>query len=123
MKIQMQQHETELYFFNALCNGLDQFLSYEIEFKYSKLAYTMAKEKLSAPSYEDVLMQILKDGGTLSILDYNDGEKYTININDIYTRMHEVPVNTLLEMINENDDADTADIILQVCFLGEHTYA
>jgi len=36
--------------------------------------------------------------------------------------MDKVPVNRLMEMINQRDDADTADIILQVCFIGEHTY-
>ena len=67
-------------------------------------------------------MQMLKNGNTLLAEDFNADETYTLTLESMYFQMNEVPANTLLEMINERDDADTSDIILQVCFIGEHTY-
>jgi len=127
MKIELTKQECEKYFYNALCNGLGYFQSYDIELSYDEKEYKKAKETAKAEDggsvcYEDVLLQMLKNGNTLFAEDSNSDEKYTLTINKVYEQMQEVPANTLLEMINERDDADTADIILQVCFIGEHTY-
>jgi hypothetical protein len=127
MKIELTKQEAEKFFYNALCNGLGYFQSYDIELKYDEAEYKKAKETAKAEDdgkvcYEDVLLQMLKNGNTLFAEDSNSDETYTLTLDKIYEQMQEVPANTLLEMINERDDADTADIILQVCFIGEHTY-
>ena len=127
MKIELTKQEAEKYFYNALCNGLGYFESYDIELKYDEQEYKKAKKTAKAEDggevcHEDILMQMLKNGNTLLAEDFNADETYTLTLESMYFQMKEVPANTLLEMINERDDADTADIILQVCFIGEHTY-
>lgn len=125
MKIQLTNKEAEKYFFNALCNGLQYFESYDIELTYNEEEYKEAKKTAKAEDggtvcYEDILMQMLKNGNNLIAQGYD--ETHVLNLEKMYAQMNEVPVNRLLEMINEEDDADTADIILQVCFTGEHIY-
>jgi hypothetical protein len=127
MKIELTKQEAEKYFYNALCNGLGYFESYGIELKYDEKEYKKATKTAKAEDggrvcYEDVFMEMLKNGNTLFAEDSNADETYALTLDKIYTKMYEVPANTLMEMINERDDADTADIILQVCFIGEHTY-
>jgi hypothetical protein len=127
MKIQLTKQEAEKYFYNALCNGLGYFESYGIELKYDEKEYKKATKTAKAEDggkvcYEDVFMEMLKNGNTLFAEDLNANETYTLTLESMYFQMNEVPVKTLMEMINERDDADTGDIILQVCFIGEHTY-
>jgi hypothetical protein len=125
---------SEELFFNALCNGLGYMCSgYDLSIGYHKQDYKNAKAKLmSDPSefqaicYEDVLMQILRDGNTLTIQeecsDLEDSEIFAITLADVHTRVQETPVDYLMQMINEEDDAVTADVILQTVFLGEVIY-
>jgi hypothetical protein len=127
MKIQLTKQEAEKFFYNALCNGLHYFESYGIELKYDDTEYKKAKETAKdenggKPCYEDVILEMLKNGNTLFAEDSYMEETHILTLEKMYKQMEEVPVKTLLEMIHENDDADTADIILQVCFIGEHTY-
>ena len=125
MKIQLRNKEAERFFHTALCNGLNYFESYDIELIYNEEEYKEAKKTAKAEDegtvcYEDILMQMLKNGNNLIAQGYD--ETYILNLEKMYAQMNKVPANTLLEMINEEDDADTADIILQVCFIGEHIY-
>jgi len=127
MKIELTKQEAEKYFLNALCNGLGYFESYGIELlvnddEYKKARKTAKDEEGGRPSYEDVLMEMLRNGSTLLAEDSYMGETHTLTLEKMYQQMNEVPVNRLMEMVNQRDDADTADIILQVCFIGEHTY-
>jgi hypothetical protein len=125
MKIQLTNEEAEKFFHNALCNGLSYFESYDIELTYNEEEYKEAKKTAKAEDggtvcYEDILMQMLKNGNNLIAQGYD--ETYILNLEKMYANMAKVPVTRLVEMINEDDDADTADIILQVCFIGEHIY-
>jgi hypothetical protein len=125
MKIELTHEEAERFFHTALCNGLNYFESYDIELTYNEEEYKEAKKTAKAEDegtvcYEDILMQMLKNGNNLIAQGYD--ETHVLNLEKMYNKMNQVPVNRLLEMINENDDADTADIILQVCFIGEHIY-
>jgi hypothetical protein len=110
------------YFFNSLCNALDYVESgYGLELKTKKAEYEAAKEKLDAVSYEDVLMQILKDGGTLTMVDHECEGEYTrtITLADVHQRVKDTPIKHLMDMINENDDAVTGDVIIQQVFFEE----
>jgi hypothetical protein len=46
-------------------------------------------------------------------------DEVVITINDVYERVQNTPLDHLLNMINEEDDADTADVILQTVFYNE----
>jgi hypothetical protein len=120
MEIKLTNKESEDIFFNSLCNGLNQMVYYELRLTYNDSDYEQARSKFSEqPCYEDVLMQILRDGNSLTMLDLEGEESYSINLQDVHERVQQAPVSTLLEAIEERDDADTADAILQQVFFGE----
>ena len=120
MEIKLTNKESEDFFFNSLCNGLNQMVYYELRLTYNDSDYKQARNKFSEqPCYEDVLMQILRDGNSLTMVDLEGEESYSINLQDVHERVQQAPFNVLLEVIEERDDADTADAILQQVFFGE----
>lgn len=126
MEIKLTHKESEKYFLNALCNGLGELSGYSVELEYINEDYQSAKANLSetSPSYEDILMQILKDGNGLKFIDMEGGEEtVTITIDDVYAKMPLVPFKHLSDMILENDDAVTADVILQTIIYGDTIFA
>ena len=122
-KIILTPEESEEYFFNALCNavGTGYMSSYGLDLTTNQGEYNRARVKLENPVYEDILMQILRDGGKLTFEDIEgDGDNTSsITLEDVHNKVQNTPVETLLDMINENDDADTADAILQTVFFNE----
>jgi hypothetical protein len=128
MTIILTPQESEEYFYNALCNGLGYVQQYGLDLRYDVNQYKDAKLRLQSlkPNesicYEDVLMQILRDGGKLNLFDEEeqlDNEDNFITLEDVHERVAKTQTNHLLDMINENDDADTADVMLQQVFLGD----
>jgi hypothetical protein len=123
MTIQLTQQESEMHFHNALCNGLGYISDYGLELKYDKADYADARAKLTNPCFEDVLMQILKDGNSLTLVDTECGEDdATITLKEVHERVSKTPLDHLMNAVNENDDAETADVILQTVFLKEIVY-
>ena len=127
MEIKLTHKESEKFFLNALCNGLgvlEDFYSIGVEFTDED--YQSAKANLAGISscYEDVLMQILKDGNYLEFKDSEGGEGIVkITMEDVYAKMPLVPFKYLSAMILENDDAETADVILQTIIYGDTIFA
>ena len=126
MKIELTNQESETYFHNALCNGLHYISDYGLELTYGNIDYIAAKERLKATTgvcYEDVLMEILKGGGKLVLVDNEGGEDdAVITLQDVHVRVSKTQMNHLMNMINEGDDAETADVILQTVFLNDIVY-
>jgi hypothetical protein len=133
-KITLTPELSEELFFNALCNSLGYMCSgYGLRFAYNKTDYKKAKLKLATSTsdysefqaicYEDVLMQVLRDGNKLSLID-EEGDEDTVSITlaDVHARVQNSPSRHILDMINEHDDAVTGDAILQTVFLGEIVY-
>jgi hypothetical protein len=127
MEIKLTPQESEEYFYNALCNGLGYMSSYGLSLDFSDDDYRDAKTKLGRESpgiflaFEDVLMEMLRMGKTLTLLD-DEGEgdnDATISLKDVHERVAKTPRRHLMDMINENDDADTADVIIQQVFFNE----
>lgn len=123
MKITLTKKETEEYFFNSIVNGLNYFCSsYGFQYDYSDKEYSEARKKLKDPCLEDVLMQLLRDGNKINFIDVENSGEYSkdVDINMIHENVSKAPANHLLDMANENDDAVTADVIIQcVLFNGE----
>jgi hypothetical protein len=121
MKIILTPQESEEYFHNALCNGLYYIDGYGLEMDYKEEDYKSAKKKLQTPCYEDVLMQILRDGNQLTMIDVEgDGDQTkSITLADVHQRVQETPLRHLMAMIEENDDAETGDAIIQQVFFQE----
>jgi hypothetical protein len=121
MEIKITKKESENIFFSALCNGLGTIESYYgFQLDYEASDYANAKKKLIIGSYEEILIQILKDGGRLTLVDIEgDGDNNsTINIQDVHERVKNTPHTHLINMLEENDDAETSDVILQTVFFG-----
>ena len=129
MKIILTNDESENYFYNALCNGLHYMGGYGLQLQWDENEYDRAKGKweyehkgkdpIVSPQacYEDILMQILKDGGTLTMVDLENGEDdKVITLDDVHKRVQTTPLRHLMNMVNEEDDAETADVILQTVF-------
>jgi hypothetical protein len=121
MLVTLSTHESESYFYNALCNGLSYIECHGISIDFNAKEYKTAKMKLTYPCYEDVLMQILRDGGKLTLVDEEGDGDYTssITIKDVHERVQNTEINHLMNMVNGNDDAITADVILQSVFFNE----
>lgn len=121
MKISLTPIESEDYFFNALCNGLHELGQYGIELDYIEDEYKLSRASLgpNAPCFEDVLMQMLRDGYKLAFTDTEAEETMFITMNDVYAKVQTADTRHLLDMINEQDDAVTADVILQTVIYGE----
>jgi hypothetical protein len=126
MNIQLTSQESESLFHTALCNGLAYIQYYDLELRYSKADYSAAKQKLKQQEpdrmvcYEDVLLQILKDGGTLTLVDLGGGDfTSSIKLEDVHTRVQLSPPNLIIAVHENQDDADTADGILQTVFFQE----
>ena len=125
MTITLTPAESEEYFYNALCNGLNYVEGYGLGIDFENQDYNAAKDKLTNPCYEDVLMQILRDGNRLTLVDHEGEGDMTrsITIEDVHERVKNAPINHLTDMMNENDDATTADVIIQIVFFKELVFA
>jgi len=128
MNINLTHEESENYFYNAICNGLGELTYYDLELDYSDEEYKAAKQQLSDKQpnqqvcWEDVLMEMLRSGNTLWVVDSNDDERHPITLDLIHERVQTTQTNHLMNMINEHDDAITADVIIQTVVYGEIVY-
>ena len=129
MKIVLTKEESENHFYNALCNGSNM-RYYGIILDYADKDYTAAKKSLVAKQkkgelksgicQEDVWMEILRIGKKLTFIDEENGVgNKSITLKDVHSRVAKTPLNHLMDAVNENDDADTADAILHTVFYGE----
>ena len=131
MEILLNEKELKEVLHNALCNGLGWIRGYGLSVNISKEDYAKAKDSLKEEDFnvgsvnigiciEDVLMKHLEDGNELKFYDSEQEEHvgFTLeqarkNLKDEYVTKH------IMDMLNENDDAITADCILQTALYGE----
>ncbi len=126
MEIKLTHEESEEYFYNALCNGASYIMGHGLEVTNKKADYKDAIESLrlkGKPSscIEDIWMEILFLGRQLSVIDHEGDGEYnrSITIEDVHDRVQRTPIHDLTNMIDENDDALTADVILQTVFFED----
>lgn len=126
MEIKLTPAEAEQYFYNALCNGLGYFEQYGVVIDFTKQSIQNAKARIrnkkDSCCYEDVLMEILRGGDKLKVIDQENDDldlNVSITLADVHERVAKTPIKHLMDMINENDDAETADVILQSVFFQD----
>jgi len=131
MEIKLSNEESEKYFHNALCNGLGYIQGYGIELTHKEDDYNKARKSIQKKMddckiekniicYEDVLVEILRIGGLLYMEDNESNDmNSTISLADVHNRVATTPIEHLTDMISGNDDATTADIIIQTVFYKE----
>ncbi len=110
-------------FLLALCDGWHTFEQSGVTIDFSEAKYKttadIIKNKGISPCYEDVVMQMLIDGFSISCIDDDDEESYlntTITIQDVYDGIDLVPDNIIQDILDENYDANHADTVLQFVF-------
>ena len=129
MKIVLTKQESEKHFHNALCNG-SQIRYYGLTLDYNEKDYKLAKKSLEKKKKsgefteticcEDVWMEILRIGGKLTLVDEENGMgDKSILLKDVHSRVAKTPIRHLMDAVNEQDDADTADCIIQTVFYKE----
>lgn len=127
MKIMLTAEEAENHFFDAMCNALAYVQGYGLELDINHAHYNKALATLKAQRpneticFEEVLMQMLRQGDGLTMKDIENEGEYTrtIHLKEVHERVANTPVNHLMDAINENGDATTADVILQTVFFEE----
>lgn len=124
VSINLTTAKSEELFYNALC-GADVLSGYGLSLKTIASEYKKAKEGLIAKNKvgicrEDVWMEILRNGGTLTIVDHEgDDEEHTITLKEVHERVQNTDLKYLTQAINEDGDGTTDDVILQTVFLNE----
>jgi len=127
MDVILSKKEAEEYFHSALCNGgISEFQYYDLQLEYNQADYLEAKCSLKAKMvsneipteticYEDVLVEILRIGKTLKIVDEGYEGEYSreITLEMVHNNYKFAPAQTLLDYVDGNDDACTADSLLQ----------
>ena len=128
MKIVLTPQESEEIFFSALCNahGTGYMDGYGLELKWHDKSYEQAKQRLKergeSPCLEEILLEILRGGGHLTYFDVEGGageEPWPINLQDVHDKVCNAPARNILNFIQQQDDAEDADVILQTVFMGE----
>lgn len=149
MEIKLNKEESEKFFHSALCNGLGYMRGYGLELNFKQKDYKAAQKSLKGkmdrneiphemhfPDYmkkegrkpsvcfEDVLMEILRNGEKLKFIDHEGEGNYTreIGMNEVYERVQKTPLDHLSDMVQGNDDATTADVILQTVFFEDEIF-
>lgn len=136
MKIILTKQEAEQFFYSALCNGMGMMAGYGIQLDYKEKDYRVAKASLKSQMkdgtiekkdicLEDVWVEILRMGKELKFLNSEDEDRkvVTVNLKDMYKRISKTPIRHLADMVTGDDDAYTADAILQTVFYGEILYS
>ena len=128
MNINLTHEESEAHFYNAICNGLGELRYYDLELDYEAKEYKAAKQQLNIKQpdtqacWEDVLMEMLRSNNILWVVDPNDNERHPITLDLVHERVQQTPTRHLMNAINENDDATTADCIIQTVIYGDVIY-
>lgn len=118
MKIILTEEESLKCLFDALCDGLHILTNdCNLDLKYNKEEYKSSLSKLKKPYFEEVLIQMLKDGYKLTL------DNHSIEIKDVYKRISNAPANHILKVLEERGDAINAEVILQYVFFNEEIYA
>ena len=111
---------------NSLCNGLGQLQAYGLELIFNDDDYTEAKKSYykrnnqnSVACYEDILLEILTNGKQLSFIDEESEETYFFKLDSALKNLDNLPPQWILQLVNEEDDAITADVVLQFCLFNE----
>lgn len=136
MEIKLTPKESEKHFHTALCNGAGQLGYSGLQLDWDDNEYNEAKKTLQTKidkgekpeemygdriCREDVWMEILRNGGHLKINDIEGAGEYnrSIGIVEVHQRVQRTMKRHLIDMVEENDDAITADVVLQTVFFEE----
>ena len=109
----------------SILSGADSGIAYWAEsMDADQEDYDTAREELINDmgdniSYEDVLATVLKKGKNIVIVDNEDGESYTLNLNKLLTGVGKAIAEQLLSFDIDDWDAADCDVAIQTAIFGE----
>ena len=107
----------------ALCNGLAYIQGYGLSLVFSDDDAKMVTDKYNCHCIEDVLINHLKMGSKLSFWDDEGEEEVGFNLDQAISNLQNPIASKYIgDMRNEDDDAITADCILQICLFNDIIY-
>jgi len=128
MKIILNKEEAIEIIFNSLCNGLAYIQGYGLSVNITNADYDKAKQEVMVLlddssvciCVEDILIHHLKKGRRLPFWDDEGEEESSFDLEQaIKNLQNEDATHWIMQFKNEEDDAVTADCILQFCLYGE----
>lgn len=129
MEINLKPEESEEIFYSSLCNavGTGYMEGYGLELTCDRSQYKDCRDHLTRTHpneticYEDILMQVLRDGGELTFIDHEGEGDMTrsITMADVHERVKLAGAQVLINFHEEQDDAADADAVLQTVFFEE----
>lgn len=128
--LQDKEEEMMRILHTALCNGLCYVQGYGLDIDISDDDYTAAKDDLKRSveggvgfCAEDVLMHHLRLGKTLYFYDEEGEERVGFDIDQVVTNLQNpIAAKHISDILSENDDAITADCIIQICLFNDIIY-
>ncbi len=123
MQLLLTNEEVLEIIYRAFCDGgISQLNCHGFSLDYNDIDYSEAKKKLNDPCYEDVLVQILRDGKTITFVDIEGDETNTLLTLETALKHLSLPnsIKTCVSILNEEDyDAITCDEALQLALFGK----
>lgn len=126
IKVELTNEESEQIFDSILCNCVGTgYFGYGLELEYNRHHYKLISDHLKENGYplshEDVLMGILRDGGTINFVDVEGDGAYpkTISLSDIHDKIQNAPVDRLKAILDGTGDVMDEDVVLQYMLYGE----
>lgn len=121
MKLILEDKEKETIFLTALETLFGDFNFGK--FDYNGIEYQKSKAKLNNPSYEEILMQLLKDGNAIIYKDDEDDSLNTIiTLQSIYDAFEKIPISIIITLDEEFYDYNDAHSFMQYILFGEIIY-
>jgi len=112
--------------YNSLCNGLGQLQCYGLELLWNDEDYIEAKksyykriDKISGACYEDILMELITMEKKVVFEDTETEEFFDFKLSNALMNLDNLPMWAIIQILEENDDAVTADVVLQYCLFNE----
>jgi len=111
--------------YDCLCSGLPILATSGIELDYSDAEYDAAKKHLAASNpkdiicIEDVQVEMLRQGNSLTFTDTENDEAVDLNLALIEENWSKLRTKDVLDYINEDYDAQTSENIMQTLLYGE----
>lgn len=126
MKYTVELEETEVFdvLHAILCDGLYGLSNSGLTLEYEDADYKEAKAKLTSPCREDVWLQILKDGKSITFTD-NEGseEDAVLTLAKAIEGLKNPKIaDEVREIVEGNYDANTGDTVIQYILFGEVVY-
>lgn len=129
MKMYLEKEDCEEIFHRALCSGLTCLEKHGLGLIYEETEYKHVEDKLKGDSdkavwYEDILMEMLKSGYSITLYNAQGIEPdATITLDNVHNRASLAPAPILMDLLEGVEDEISSETLLQYVFLKKIIYS